>query len=196
MTICCVVWKKTSLDTKLKVLYTKHMKRDYTTGESDDVQFFIGTEVEHTPAFGLKTLFVTGVHPIEEIALNLQGCRHIFFGANHSYNPKFNDYNDWKQWDDMIEFFLKKDYLCSLDIPILLAEEFLESGLNDYNNLIPQIRIPLPYIKLWNYNTMIKIDDKDFKATNPGVWSHSLHTLMDRSKFTDWDQYKNDEVIK
>jgi hypothetical protein len=172
------------------------MKRDYTTGESDDVQFFIGTEVEHTPAFGLKTLFVTGVHPIEEIALNLQGCRHIFFGANHSYNPKFNDYNDWKQWDDMIEFFLKKDYLCSLDIPILLAEEFLESGLNDYNNLIPQIRIPLPYIKLWNYNTMIKIDDKDFKATNPGVWSHSLHTLMDRSKFTDWDQYKNDEVIK
>jgi hypothetical protein len=172
------------------------MKRDYTTGESDDVQFFIGTEVEHTPAFGLKTLFVTGVHPIEEIALNLQGCRHIFFGANHSYNPKFNDYNDWKQWDDMIEFFLKKDYLCSLDIPIILAEEFLESGLNEYNNLIPQIRIPLPYIKLWNYNTMIKIDDKDFKATNPGVWSHSLHTLMDRSKFTDWDQYKNDEVIK
>lgn len=196
MTICCVVWKKTSLDTELKVLYTKHMKRDYTTGESDDVQFFIGTEVEHTPAFGLKTLFVTGVHPIEEIALNLQGCRHIFFGANHSYNPKFNDYNDWKQWDDMIEFFLKKDYLCSLDIPIILAEEFLESGLNEYNNLIPQIRIPLPYIKLWNYNTMIKIDDKDFKATNPGVWSHSLHTLMDRSKFTDWDQYKNDEVIK
>ena len=196
MTICCVVWKKTSLDTELKVLYTKHMKRDYTTGESDDVQFFIGTEVEHTPAFGLKTLFVTGVHPIEEIALNLQGCRHIFFGANHSYNPKFNDYNDWKQWDDMIEFFLKKDYLCSLDIPIILAEEFLESGLSEYNNLIPQIRIPLPYIKLWNYNTMIKIDDKDFKATNPGVWSHSLHTLMDRSKFTDWDQYKNDEVIK
>ena len=47
------------------------MKRDYTTGEITDVQFFIGTEVEHTPAFGMKTLFVTGVHPAEEIALNL-----------------------------------------------------------------------------------------------------------------------------
>lgn len=170
------------------------MKRNYTTGEANDVQFFIGTEVEHTPAFGKKTLFVTGVHPIEEIALNLNGAEHIFFGANHSFNP--TNYDEWREWDAMIEFFLDKDYLCSLDIPINLAEEFLESGLNESDNFIPQIRIPLPYIKLWNYNTMLKIDDKDFKATNPGVWSHSLHTLMDRSKFTDWAQYKNDEVIK
>ena len=26
-----------------------------------DVSFFIGTEVEHTPAFGLRTLFVVGL---------------------------------------------------------------------------------------------------------------------------------------
>jgi len=132
------------------------MKRNYTTGEANDVQFFIGTEVEHTPAFGKKTLFVTGVHPIEEIALNLNGAEHIFFGANHSFNP--TNYDEWREWDAMIEFFLDKDYLCSLDIPINLAEEFLESGLNESDNFIPQIRIPMPYIKLWNYNTMIKLD--------------------------------------
>jgi hypothetical protein len=182
------------------------MKRNYTSGEANDVQFFTGVEVEHTPAFGMNTLFVTGVQSTQDIQDWLDDFNsyedkkkhigHIFFGANHSYKPKFNDYDDWKQWDDMIEFFLKKEYLCSLDIPINLAEDFLESGLTDYNNFIPQIRIPLPYIKLWNYNTMIKIDDKDFNATNPGVWSHSLHTLMDRSKFTDWAQYKNDKVIK
>ena len=170
------------------------MNRDYTDGIKNDVIFFTGKEVEHTPAFGMNTLFVTGIHSIEEIALNLNGAEHIFFGANHSFHP--STYDEWKQWDDMIEFFLKKEYLCSLDIPINLAEDFLESGLTDYNNFIPQIRIPLPYIKLWNYNTMIKIDDKDFKATNPGVWSHSLHTLMDRSKFTDWNQYKKDEILK
>jgi len=170
------------------------MQRNYTDGTADNVQFFIGTEVEHTPAFGLQTLFVTGVHSVEEIEANLQGYRHIFFGANHSYNPI--GYDEHKQWEDMILYFLEKDYLCSLDIPLNQVEEFNDSGLNDYNNFIPQIRIPLPYIKLWNYNTMIKIDDKDFNATNPGVWSHSLHTLMDRSKFTDWNQYKNDKVIK
>jgi hypothetical protein len=170
------------------------MKRDYTSGVADDITFFIGNEVEHTPAYGMKTLFVTGVQPVETIALNLQGCQHIFFGANHSYNPQ--TYEEHKAWEEMIMFFLDKDYLCSLDIPINQVEEFHESGLCEKDNFIPQIRVPIPYIKLWNYNTMLKIDDKDFKATNPGVWSHSLHTLMDRSKFTDWSQYKNDEVIK
>jgi hypothetical protein len=172
------------------------MKRDYDTGELDNVQFFIGTEIEHTPAFGLKTLFVTGIHPVDEIALNLNGAEHIFFGANHSFNPAYNDYDGWKAWEDMIEFFLEKGYLCSLDIPLSAIEEFHDGSLNEHSNFIPQIRVPIPYIKLWNYNTMLKIDDKDFKATNPGVWSHSLHTLMDRKHFTDWSQYKNDKVLK
>lgn len=170
------------------------MKRNYDTGVREDVIFFIGTEIEHTPAFGRKTLFVTGVRPVEEIALNLNGAEHIFFGANHSFNPQ--NALDWQRWESMITFFLDKDYLCSLDIPLSLVEEFNEGGLNEYDNFIPQIRVPIPYIKLWNYNTMIKIDDKDFKATNPGVWSHSLHDLKDRSKFTSWDQYNNDTVIK
>ena len=170
------------------------MKRDYENGTSEDVTFFTGIEIEHTPAYGKKTLFVTGVQSVEQIAINLQGCEHIFFGANHSFNPQ--TYEEHKAWEEMILFFLNKEYLCSLDIPINQVEEFHESGYCEYNNFIPQIRVPIPYIKLWNYNTMLKIDDKDFKATNPGVWSHSLHTLMDRSKFTDWAQYKNDKAIK
>jgi len=170
------------------------MKRDYESGTSDNVQFFIGREIEHTPAFGKMTLFVTGVHPTDEIALNLNGAEHIFFGANHSFNPQNN--LDWQRWETMISFFLDKGYLCSLDIPMSAVEEFNENGLNEYDNFIPQIRVPIPYIKLWNYNTMIKIDDIDFNATNPGVWSHSLHDLKDRSKFTSWDKYKNDKVLK
>jgi hypothetical protein len=75
------------------------------------------------------------------------------------------------------------------------VEEFNEGGLNEYDNFIPQIRVPIPYIRLWNYNTMIKIDDKDFKATNPGVWSHSLHKLMDRDNFTPWDKYNGDKIL-
>jgi hypothetical protein len=174
------------------------MKRDYTDGIKEDITFFVGTEVEHTPAFGMRTLFVTGVQPVDEIAYHFDkhpdGIEHIFFGANHSYNP--NGYDEHKAWEDMIRFFLDKDYLCSLDIPINQVEEFNDGGLNEYDNFIPQIRVPIPYIKLWNYNTMLKIDDKDFKATNPGVWSHSLHTLMDRENFTDWAQYKDDKVLQ
>ena len=33
----------------------------------EDTRFFIGTEVEHTPAYGQRTLFVVGYQPKEEI---------------------------------------------------------------------------------------------------------------------------------
>lgn len=171
------------------------MKRDYTTGSEEDVIFFTGIEIEHTPAFGMDTLFVTGVQPTSEITSRLtKPGQHIFFGANHSFNPQSAD--EWKLWENMIQHYLDMGYWCSLDIPLSAVEEFNEGGLNDYDQFIPQIRVPIPYIKLWNYNTMLKIDDKDFKATNPGVWTHSLHNLKDRSKFTSWDQYKNDKILK
>jgi hypothetical protein len=174
------------------------MKRDYTTGTQDNAVFFIGKEIEHTPAYGKITLFVTGVQSIEDIEHHVKfhpaGVEHIFFGANHSYNP--TDYEEHKLWESMIAYFLNKGYFCSLDIPMSQVEEFNDSGLCESDNFIPQIRVPIPYIRLWNYNTMLKIDDKDFKATNSGVWTHSLHSLMDRDCFTSWDQYKNDEVIK
>jgi hypothetical protein len=169
------------------------MKRDYSDGEANNVVFFTGVEVEHTPAYGMRTLFVTGLQSVEDIASHLQGCEHIFFGANHSYKPGAGSL--WKEWEDMIMFFLDKGYLCSLDIGMEEVEEFHEGGLCEYDNFIPQIRVPIPYIRLWNYNTMLKIDDKDFKATNPGVWSHSLHKLMDRDNFTSWDQYKGDKIL-
>ena len=170
------------------------MKRDYTDGVKEDVVFFEGIEVEHTPAFGMHTLFVTGVQPTSEITPRLRNVgQHIFFGANHSFNPQ--DRLDWQRWETMIEHYLQMGYLCSLDIPLSAVEEFNDGSLNEYDNFIPQIRVPIPYIKLWNYNTMIKIDDKDFKATNPGVWSHSLHDLKDRTKFTPWSAYKDDKIL-
>lgn len=177
------------------------MKRTYKDGETDSATFFTGIEVEHTPAYGKKTLFVTGVQSVETIGLYYasQSCEHIFFGANHSFNPGLNlpeDIENWEAWENMIKHFLEKDILCSLDIPVKYAEDFLEAGLVEYDCFIPQIRIPLPYIKQWNYNTMVKIDDRDFKSTNPGVWCHSLHDLMDRQKFTDWSKYGLDTPIE
>lgn len=162
----------------------------------DNVGFFYGEEVERTPAFGKQTLFVVDIQPVSDIAHHLNGCEHIFFGANHSFHPDPEDHLAWQRWESMIGYFLDLGYLCSLDIPVKCVESFNESGLCEYNNFIPQIRISIPYIKLWNYNTMLKIDDTDFAATNPGVWTHSLHDLMDRQKFTSWDSYNEDKIVK
>ena len=172
------------------------MKRDYENGVSDTPIFFTGVEVEKTPAFGMKTLFVTGVQNYNEIMeyYTNEQCDHIFFGANHSYNPKTSD--NFEDWDLMIRAFTDQGILCSLDIPSTInLEWFLDGGLVESDYFIPQLRVVVPYVKQWNYNTMIKIDDKDFKATNPGVWCHSLHDLMDREKFTDWSKYSLDKPL-
>jgi len=165
----------------------------------NNVQFFTGTEVEKTPAFGKQTLFVVGVQPVDEIAhhfdMNPRGIEHIFFGANHSFHPDPDDHEEWQRWESMITHFLEKGYMCSLDIPIKCVEAFNDTGLCEYRNFVPQIRVSIPYIRLWNYNTMIKLDDNDFDATNPGVWTHSLHSLMSRRTFTDWDQYNEDSTL-
>jgi hypothetical protein len=163
----------------------------------EDVKFFTGVEVEKTPAFGKQTLFVVGVQTVDDIAHHMQhnGAKieHIFFGANHSFDPR--NRLEWQRWESMIQYFLERGYLCSLDIPISAVAEFNDSGLCEYRNFVPQIRVSIPYVRLWNYNTMIKIDDCDFDATNPGVWTHSLHTLMNREAFTDWADYEKDQTV-
>ena len=171
------------------------MKRNYQNGIHEKMCYFVGYEVEKTPAYQQKTLFIEGIQDTQEIMtfFRKEGCKHLFFGANHSFNPK--EHNEWQDWEDMIKKFLKEGYLCSLDIPIALAEDFLECELVDYNNFIPQLRVPVPYVKQWNYNTMLKIDDKDFKASNPGVWCHRLHNLLDEEKFTDWAEYGLDKPL-
>ena len=125
------------------------MKRDYDEGKLDNVKYFTGNEVEHTPAYGMYTLFVTGVQPvihIEEMLLQYNQIEHIFFGANHSLQGKVGP-----GWSDMIKYFLHRDYWCSLDIPIDCAEDILKYGLQEYNNFIPQIRVPIPSVKPVSY---------------------------------------------
>jgi hypothetical protein len=163
------------------------------------VDFFVGNEVEHTPAFGMKTLFVVGIQDTETILLTAHKneCRHVYFGANQSFpNPDFNDATIWKQWENMILVTLQLGLLCTLDIDVKSVEGLIEGPLCEYNNFIPMISVKLPSLQMLGYNATIKLDDKDFAATNPGVWCHSLHDLKDRSKFTDWSKYTKDEVIK
>jgi hypothetical protein len=175
------------------------MKRDYSTGISGEVNFFIGTEVEHTPAHGLRTLFVVGLQDpqiITSLAFN-NNCEHIYFGANQSF-PKLdiNDATEWQEWEYMIKTCLKSEWLCTLDLDVAQVEGLLEGGLTEHHNFIPMISVKLPYIQQLGYNATLKLDDKDFKATNPGVWCHSIHSLQNRNNFTDWSKYTKDEIIK
>jgi len=175
------------------------MKRNYESGVADSITFFTGIEIEKTPAYGMKTLFVVGVHDDQIITTMAKNndCTHIYFGANQSFKTDgVNDAQNWRMWEDMIYVCLEEGYWCTLDLDVNEVEGLLESGLVEKQKFIPQISVKLPYLQQLGYNATIKIDDKDFKATNHGVWCHNLHDLLDRNKFTSWDQYGKDEIIK
>lgn len=173
------------------------MERQYSTGTSKEAIFFTGDEIEHTPAYGKRTLFVVGLQDSTEIIMQctLNRCDHIYLGANQSYNPE--NYDDVSKWDNLVASLIDTGILVTLDIDskyIDISADLLVFACS-WTNFIPMLSFKVPFIRNLNYNTCIKIDDKGFKATNPGVWVHYLHDLMDRGRFTDWSKYGNDVIV-
>jgi len=171
--------------------------------------FFTGTEVENSPAKDMRTLFVVGIQPVDnilsivndtnELLDHSKHIHHIYLGANMSLHGVANDdHYTWRQWDSMVAGLLDNPAVkyITVDFTAAQVEGFLESRASEDNRVIPMISVKLPYTKLLNYNTTIKIDDKDFNATNPGVWCHSLHDLLDRETFTPWYAYVGDNPVK
>jgi len=162
--------------------------------------FFTGIEVEHSPALGMNTLFVVGIHPGEEIVKLAKEKKigHIYIGANMSLHHVENDNHDvWRSIDDMINKVLEDQsiHYVTVDIQLSQVEGFLESMASDEHRVIPMISAKLPYTRLLNYNTTVKIDDKGFNKTNPGVWCVPLSDLTDRKYFTPWIAYQGDSPV-
>jgi len=175
------------------------MKREYSTGTKENVKFFTGVEIEKTPAYDMKTLFVVGVQDfiaIKTLAV-ANSCTHIYFGANQSF-PQLatDDADQWRPWERMIDQCLDAGYWCTLDFDVSVVQGVLEMPVIGHRKFIPQISVKIPHLTQLGYNATIKLDDLDFEYSNPGVWCHTLHSLTTRETFTDWDQYGKDEIIK
>jgi hypothetical protein len=165
------------------------------TENRQQLDYFIGTEVEHTIMRGQPTLFVVGVKPIDEIVpiAKKYNIQHIYLGTSQSFKP--NTFYDWDQWDAMISGLLEKEYWVTLDFDVGYAEDIHEEGWCERKTFIPMISVKIPYISLYNYHATVKIDDRTWGATNTGVWCHPLNELMSRSVYTDWKDYVGDKPI-
>ena len=161
------------------------------------VKFFVGSEVEQTPAAGKKTLFVVGEQPINTILKHAREHRvqHVYMGANHSF---VLDVNNFEYWDKTIIALLNAGYWTTLDyeahnhrdLRIWLSNTIWESRL-----FVPLLSVRIPHLEKSNSNLTIKIDDIDFEATNPGVWCIHVNQLTDSNRFTGWGEYGTDQVI-
>ena len=170
------------------------MLRDYKTGISEDVGVFSGKEIEHTLAYGLQTLFLARndmtFDQIHELAVEVN-AEAIYYGANRTFM-----YNHGTQIAQMMKF-LDKGYYVTIDYPYNLHDEVKKRFKLIWNRekFIPFCSIIFADSEE-DDNLCIKIDDKDFNKTNPGVWTMSMNHFKQSSGFTSWKEYKQDEPIQ
>jgi hypothetical protein len=161
--------------------------------------FFTGIEVEHTIAYGTKTLFIVGTPTVEEINTEIKDLaddnfivEHLYFGTSQTY--KNVDVATAKKFEKLITHYLDNtNYWITLDFDVADINRVHEAGFCERNNFIPMISVKMPYIKLLNYNATLKIDDTAWGYSNPGVWAHHLQNLLSKDVYTDWSKYKDDK---
>lgn len=161
--------------------------------------FFTGIEVEHTIAYGTKTLFIIGTPSITEINteindLNDDGytIEHLYFGTSQTYRNV--DVATSKKFEELINYYLKHtNCWITLDFDVADINRVHEAGFCASNKFIPMISVKLPNIKLLNYHATLKLDDTQWGYSNPGVWTHHLQSLLGKNVYTDWSAYKGDK---
>ena len=168
------------------------------TEERQGVVFFTGYEVEHTICYNMFTLFVVGTPPLSDILEQAKqhNVQQIYFGTSQSFNPKSITMEEYLPWDEVIKGCLVADYWVALDFGVEHIEGVLESCYCEYPKFVPMISVKLPYINQLNYNATIKLDDRTWGATNPGVWTHHVQSLLSKDNYTHWGQYTQDTELK
>ena len=172
------------------------MKRSYESGESTNVNFFVGTEVENTFGKNQHTLFVVGPKSSARILehASQENVSHIYLGANHSYNRS----KGWYILHDVVGDLLKAEYTVSLNYKYN-EHDAIKHELKDlyfHKNFIPQISLQFLDAKNESTNLNIKIDDETFDATNNGVWCIPFEQLIQDMYLTKWDSYSKDKILK
>jgi len=169
------------------------MKRQFE--DKKDVVYYTGINVERTLAYGKQTLFLNefrAAKMVMDIAADRE-CEHIYIGANGTFRPKNNE--DWSLYEVLVEGLTAGGYLVTMEHNLTQSAWFLDSCFADNNMVIPVLTVEIPYIAQYGNNSALKITDKSFGETNPGVWVHSYNDITKTDAFTHWNDYKDDKAI-
>ena len=92
---------------------------------------------------------------------------------------------------------LENGYYVTIDYPYQLHKDVKKQFdlIWNHDKFIPFCSIIFENVEN-DKKLCFKIDDVDFNKTNPGVWTMSMENFKNKSGFTKWDQYKQDEPIE
>ena len=156
----------------------------------NNTKFMVGPEVEHTPAFSKKTLFVIDTPHVDQIEYIAREHKtpHIHLGAKCSFG---NNSTKYEYWDTTITALLDKGFWVTLEYPSEFHSNvifMLNNGIWQSRLFVPLLNVKIPGIDISSPNLTVKIGDAD-NATNIGVWCLHFHELTDSNRFTGWNEY-------
>ena len=174
------------------------MKRLYKNKPiNDDVSYFVRNEVENTPFYGRRTLFVVGLKNPRKIVKQAKehNCRHIYLGANMSFkNLNWNEQR-CSLLRDSIQYLLDTQHQVTLDISKTFDLTTIDM-FNDSEYCHIMYSLPIANAEKYKDTITVKVDDIGFNKTNTGVWCNPLSNLMNPISKTEWNSYTTDEVIE
>ena len=170
------------------------MLRDYKTGVKEDVKVFSGKEIEHTPAYGLQTLFLARndltYEQVKDLCVEVN-AEAVYYGANRTF------LNNFANQPLQINRLLNDGYYVTIDYQYKLHDEVKKrySAVWQHEKFIPFCSIIFENSEE-DTKMCFKIDDVDFNKTNKGVWAMSMQDFKSKAGYTEWEQYKQDQPIE
>ena len=170
------------------------MLRDYSTGVKEDVRVFSGKEIEHTPAYGLQTLFLARndltYEQIKDLCV-MVNAEAVYYGANRTF------LNNVANQPLQINRLLNDGYYVTIDYQYNIHDEVKKrySAVWQHEKFIPFCSIIFANSEE-DTKMCFKIDDVDFNKTNKGVWAMGMEDFKSKAGYTKWEQYKQDQPIQ
>lgn len=160
----------------------------------DNIELFSGKEVEHTPAYGMQTLFVNCKPSVDKILEH--AVEHVYMGANH-LDIDYKNAEELSYFNSTIGSLLAKGFYVTLDYDAHQHNTMLHALDNIIwrsKRFIPMLSVHIPKVEDHS-NLTIKIADQNFKGSNGGVWCMNMNDVPPL-KFTPWNAYEDDEAVE
>jgi hypothetical protein len=175
--------------------FTVSKKNVHPSGKRPD--YIVGPEVEHTAAYGKKTLILNTIENLDLIdaVYDEMKCEHIYLELTYALRTSKTPTKTIADYKNLARRFLKRDITVTIDVPNDIAGEFADL-VKQYKNCVLNVAIQLPDMhKLGDRVSMKFVGGEDGNKSG-GVYVMDLDAIRKQKNFTPWSAYDVDVKIE
>jgi hypothetical protein len=157
--------------------------------------YVVGPEVEHTHAFGKKTLIVNEITTIDEIEaiFDQYKCKNLYLEVTYALSKNKNTSKVLADYRKVAKYFLDRKATVTIDIPTNLAYKYADLTTN--KNFVMNIAIEIPHMERLKDRVSLKVMAGEYENDTGGIYVAHLDDVRVKKYFTPWDAYAVDVKV-